>query len=621
MFLCLNNKKINNMKKFLFMGALAAMLLGTASCSNDMEPAMGDNTVQFTIELPGAIDSRAIADGTTATQLTVAVYDKDGKHLDLDKNVVMNNKRATVTFQLVKGQTYNFAFWAQAEGAPYTFNTDDATMTVKNYTSNCNDEKRDAFYWYEHELPITGTMTKNITLYRPFAQLNFGASDAAAAAKAGVVAVKSYVEVKQVSTKFDLKSGTASNATEDLVDATFAMATIPPATEKLTVEETQYDWMAMNYFLVPNNEATIETTLKLYTATDEDNAVREVKVTNVPVQKNHRTNIVGNLFTEDVNFNIIIDERFDQPDYNVVLWDGYSTETPAYDEATQTWTISNPNQLAGFAKQVSEGKTFAGETVVLDKDINLNDKTWTPIGWVTTHKNSKSFKGTFDGQGHAINNFRIAYREYGSGLFFRVDGGATIKNLNVDEAFVSGYIYGNIVGIVAGYAYQTVTFENIKVTNSVVTGYGKVGGILGMAADPSGGNTTFKNCTVKDVQFHGAYNIGGLAGLIQGVYNNDIETANTVDCKTWRLYGGNYINLTGKGITVSSKDNTSSKALEGLYWLYQGDVTQLFSALGKYFTYFDNAYGSQNVTIEGEDYLFGSTAGFNYVAIDGEVMQ
>ena len=32
------------MKKILFLGAMAAMLLGTASCSSDMEPAMGGET-------------------------------------------------------------------------------------------------------------------------------------------------------------------------------------------------------------------------------------------------------------------------------------------------------------------------------------------------------------------------------------------------------------------------------------------------------------------------------------------------------------------------------------------------------------------------------------------------
>ena len=615
------------MKKFLFLGAMAAMLLGTASCSNDMEPEItGDGNVQFTIELPGNIDSRAISDGLIATKLQVAVYKEDGTLLqDIsllgDKAVTMSGKKATVNFKLVKGLTYKFAFWAQKPGCEaYAFNASTGKVTVDYSKALANVDDGDAFS-NTATLTVTGPKNETIYLYRPFAQLNYGdvMEDYAAAIDAGIDFSKTQVTVKQVATEFDIMNQKTSATTK--VDVTWPAAASAIADENLKVEGVDYKWLLMCYFLVPNDESTVTTELSLLnTAGTEFN---KITVDNVPVKKNHRTNILGNLFTDDVNFNIIIDERFDQPDYNVVLWDGHSTETPAYDEATQTWTISNPNQLAGFAKQVSEGKTFAGETVVLDKDINLNDKTWTPIGWVTTYQDSKSFKGTFNGQGHAINNFRIAVRNYGSGLFFRVDGGATIKNLNVDQAFVTGYLGGNVVGIVAGYAYQTVTFENIKVTNSLVSGYGKVGGILGMAADPTGGNTTFKNCTVKDVQFHGFYNIGGLAGLIQGVYNNDIETSNTVDCQTWRLYGTNYkfIDETDN-VTVTSKDGNSTKPLVGLYWLYQGDGTQLFSALGKYFTYFDNAYGAQNITIGETVYNFGSTAGFNFGDIQGyEIMQ
>lgn len=599
---------------------MVALLLGTAACSSDMEPSMGDDMVRFTIELPGNIDSRAIADGNTAKQLTVAVYDDQGTELtQLQVNKEIPHQ-TTVEFKLVKGQKYSFAFWAQAEGAPYTFTPATKTVNVSYTDAKSNDETRDAFYAYLADVTVTGPMSETIYLYRPFCQLNYGASDYQDAIKAGVNATKSYVTVNHAATSFNLATG----ATDGDVEVTFTKEILPNDPATLAVEDKTYQWMAMNYFLVPNNEAVITTTLKLYEE-EATEPVRDLAVYSVPVQKNHRTNIVGNLFTEDVNFNVIIDERFDQPDYNVVLWDGYSSELPAYDEATQTWTISNPNQLAGFAKQVSGGKTFEGETVVLANDINLNDKTWTPIGWVTTYQDSKSFKGTFDGQGHAINNFRVADRNYGSGLFFRVDGGATIKNLNVDEAWVTGRLGGNVVGIVAGYAYQTVTFENITVTNSLVSGYGKVGGILGMAADPTGGNTTIKNCTVKNVQFHGVYNIGGLAGLIQGVYNEDIQTANTVDCQVWRLYGGGdqYMQTTGMNITVTSKDGSATKTLEGLYWKYNGE--QLFSALGKYFTYFDNAYGAQNVTVgEGDsatEYLFGSTAGFNNGAIEGEIMQ
>jgi hypothetical protein len=300
------------MKKILFFGALVALLLGTAACSSDMEPSMGDNMVRFTIEMPGNIDSRAISDGLTANKLTVAVYDEDGHELsDIRVNKDISHQ-TTVEFKLVKGQKYSFAFWAQAEGAPYTFDTANKTVNVSYEGAKSNDEKRDAFYAYRADLTVTGPMSETIYLYRPFCQLNYGASDYADAIKAGVNATKSAVTVNHAATSFNLATGT----TEGDVEISFTKEILPNNPATLTVEEKAYQWMAMNYFLVPNNQATIETSLQLYEG-DATEAVRDITVPNVPVQKNHRTNIVGNLFTEDVNFLVIIDERFDQPDYNV----------------------------------------------------------------------------------------------------------------------------------------------------------------------------------------------------------------------------------------------------------------------------------------------------------------
>ena len=575
---------------------------------------MGDDMVRFTIELPGNIDSRTISDGTKANKLTVAVYDDQGNELPAirvtDKEIP---HQTTVEFKLVKGQKYSFAFWAQAAGAPYNFDTANKTVNVSYDGAKSNDETRDAFYAYRADVTVTGPISETITLYRPFCQLNYGASDYQDAIKAGVNAVTSAVTVDHAATAFNLETG----ATDGDVKATFTQEILPNDPATLAVEDKTYQWMAMNYFLVPNNEAVITTSLRLY----EDgnaNPVRDLTVYSVPVQKNHRTNIVGNLFTEDVNFNVIIDEHFDQPDYNVVLWDGHSTETPAYDEATQTWTISNPNQLAGFAKQVSEGKTFAGETVVLDEDINLNDKTWTPIGWVTTYGDSKSFKGTFDGRGHAINNFRIDYRNYGSGLFFRVDGGATIKNLNVDQAMVTGQVPGNVVGIVAAYTYQTVTFENIHVTNSYATGYGKVGGIIGMAADPTGGNTTVKNCSVKNTKFYGVYNVGGLIGLMQGVCNDDIQTTNTVTGNKWYLLGsaGSYSTFDGTQTVTNKNDASDSKPLNGIFWKYvENGKDWYYNAIGLYYT--DMALNYTDQPINGLENSFFAY-GFDYGTVASE---
>ncbi len=366
------------MKKFLFLGALAAMLLGTASCSNDMEPAMTDDgMVQFTIELPGNVDSRAIADGMTANKLTVAVYDENGNELsDIRVNKDIPHQ-TTVQFKLVKGQKYSFAFWAQAEGAPYTFATATKTVTVNYENAKSNDEKRDAFYAYRADLTVTGPMTETIYLYRPFAQLNYGASDLADAIKAGVNVTKSAVTVKKAATSFNLATG----ATDGEAEVTFTKEILPDAKTvdnvftpaKLTVEETQYDWMAMNYFLVPNNKATIETSLQLYEG-DATEAVRDITVDNVPVQKNHRTNIVGNLFTEDVNFNVIIDERFDQPDNNIFY--PYLTDAAAIAEAIKTpgavVNVAPGMELNLDLSTIAEGVTINGNNskLILNQTTN-----------------------------------------------------------------------------------------------------------------------------------------------------------------------------------------------------------------------------------------------------------
>ncbi len=305
------------MKKLLFLGALAAMLLGTASCSDDMEPALSsDGTVSFKVELPGNFESRTISDGKTATKLEVACYNANGEILaDLQPTVKTDfvNREATVTYKLVKGQEYNFAFFAHADGAPYTFtpgtNMTECKFDVKNYTGVCNDETRDAFYAVLKNYSVT-TAETTVTLYRPFAQLNFGADDLAAAEAAGITPSQSMVTISKAATTFGLFSGEATG--EAAVE--YTLANLPSDPPTLTVENKPYAWMEMCYFLVPSNEANVN--VEMTVKTNGDNVV--VPVANVPVKKNHRTNIVGSLFTQDANFRIIIDQNFDNYDYDIV---------------------------------------------------------------------------------------------------------------------------------------------------------------------------------------------------------------------------------------------------------------------------------------------------------------
>ena len=348
------------MKKFLFLGALAAMLLGTASCSNDMEPAMGDDgMVQFTIELPGNVDSRAIADGNTANQLTVAVYDADGNELpDIRVNKEIPHQ-TTVQFKLVKGMTYKFAFWAQKPGCEaYAFDASTGKVTVDYSKAVANVDDGDAFS-NTATLTVTGPMTETIYLYRPFAQLNYGdvMEDYTAAMAAGIDFAKTAVTVKQVATSFDIMNQTT--ASDNLVDVTWPAAASAIG-ENLNVENVDYKWLSMCYFLVPSDQANVETELSLLNTAGT--AFNTIKVSNVPVQKNHRTNILGNLFTDDVNFNIIIDERFDQPDNNIFY--PYLTDAAAIAEAIKTpgavVNVAPGMELELDLRTVAEGVTING---------------------------------------------------------------------------------------------------------------------------------------------------------------------------------------------------------------------------------------------------------------------
>ena len=331
------------MKKFLFFGALAAMLLGAASCSNDMEPAMsGDGTVSFKVELPGAIESRAISDGTTAVKLDVACYDADGNYLDIEPTVKTDfvNRVATVTYKLVKGQKYNFAFFAHAEvrsttyprvniysfepgekfeDCKFVFN---GNRTVSDYANN---EERDAFYGTLTDYEVTSAET-TVTLTRPFAQLNLGTDDLEAAIAAGIEPRNVRIWIPKVSKSFNIATGVASDDEADTGLFYFYNYTDPSRAmpykrgETLTVDGKDYTWISMNYILVPANEANIDVKVTIHTTdlnTNEDGEDFEFNVSNVPVKKNHRTNIVGSLLTADANFNVVIDQNYDTPDNNV----------------------------------------------------------------------------------------------------------------------------------------------------------------------------------------------------------------------------------------------------------------------------------------------------------------
>lgn len=377
--------------KYIFAAALTMLALGCnkEQVAVDGTPDGEEVAVTFAAELPGTI-TKAIGDGLTAKNLSVAVYDDasnaEGTHIvALDKTAVFDALHTTVEYSLVKGKTYHFIFWAQAEGAPYTFDPETKKVAI-NYTGAANDEKRDAFYAVK-TLKVTGPATEPVQLHRPFAQVNFGTSDSAAATDAGVTPTASLFTATDAASSFDVFAGEGT----DPVRVSFTEAALPA--EQLTLKDgTSYTYLAMNYF-IPAGKLS-ETHVSNLSATFKgasDDVV--ISVPSAKVQANYRTNIVGNLLTDQVVFNVEI--------------------VPAFEDET-TIDIGNITTAADLRTALANG-----HSAKLAADITIDETISVPAGKDVV----------LDLNGHEINNAEDLWNETtGDWSLISVRGGSlTIK--------------------------------------------------------------------------------------------------------------------------------------------------------------------------------------------------
>lgn len=300
------------MKRYLLSTfTIAAAALLVTSCNDEMDNGLktGDEgTVTFTAQLPSEMGTRAFADGLTAKHLQYAVYEAGqstplkvfGDETTVVGEAEMNNLKQTVSLKLTTGKTYDVIFWAADNSAkkPYTFDPLTQTVKIKYTNVYSNNDICDAFFKKE-TITVSGNQNVDVKLTRPFAQVNIGTDDFDAATIAGLNLTQTQVKA----TAGDILNLATGKMEGTEATRTFKMKAIPTADDG-AFPVAGYKYLLMAYIPISDTKETVDMTFGY----NGKSTFRSF--TNVPLQRNYRTNIYGSLLTNYVDFNVVIEPAF-----------------------------------------------------------------------------------------------------------------------------------------------------------------------------------------------------------------------------------------------------------------------------------------------------------------------
>ena len=519
------------MKKLIYSAAAIALAFFAASCQKEVPaPVAEGNTVTYTVQVPGALATKALGDETTAVDKVYYEVYRSAEVSDLDADPVyegsepVSNGQASFELEFVKNQNFVVLFWAQNKDLQVYDITDlrEVTLVAPGLSNNAAAQ---VFAGSNEVTNCVAANGGNVELTRPISQLNIATTKASL--KFGTKTISLSQSDVKVTTGLSSVYNVATEEVSTPAELVFGADDVPTTT--LIVNGDEYAYVAMNYVgFAPKASTIVDVDFTIYTSEGE---VKH-SVPNVPVKPNYRTNIVGNLLTDAADYNVTLG-AWATEEKIVEIWDGVTIQAPDFDAATQTWTINNGAELAWFAHAVNGDlpSTLAEENVVpaysedhkvvLGDNIHLGGHEWITIGTKSSH-----FKGYFDGAGYTIYGLQISKCNYGepqAALFGTVSIDPTIKNVTIDGANVvmpEGYAEDFYAAGLIGTFYGNLTIENVTVQNSTFVGNNKVAGLLahdGVCSSLNIDNCHVLNCVIASANADDGGNVGGLVGLFQGV--------------------------------------------------------------------------------------------------------
>lgn len=383
------------MKARLFM--FMALVLGLVSCQNDPDELNvsmgGEQEVMLTVSLPeatradsadGALDNNVLAEYDLRYILEVYYGENCNRFVQTS-----TSSSAVFPVRLAPGRTYTFAVWADfvAKGADAKQDIDlfyETSAGLKNISIDEDKwapmvEARDAYTSVKTVTDFQTSSNLEMKLTRPFAKVRVVSTDIEQLRGVGIVPTKAEAAYSQnMYRKFNAVTGVASDAATKT--HTFAYANVDSYEANTDSKLTIFT----DYIFVPA-EGVAKFTLEVW---DGETPARSIKHNNfntdIFVEKNKITSIVGDVLTTGGNVKVTIDGELGEKETITVVDNAQSLKdaidnAPAGEETTIELggDIDLGGLTAGLSSVTRAGEPTYALLVDAGKEIVLDLKGFT----------------------------------------------------------------------------------------------------------------------------------------------------------------------------------------------------------------------------------------------------
>ena len=294
------------MKQKILLMSLCALSMYVSGCSDSGPDAdtgvHGLVPVSFSLSFSGmrGPETRSLApgysfaDGSSVSVLKCYLYNTadegpsvPSKVVDIAVKTVDGRPCGDFTVMLPKGQSYDAVFLGTSipQDNPYSklyYSQTDRTLSFNYDDVYANDEELDCFWGVCTSVTAENASVVDVTLDRPFAQLNIGTQDYEAYVKSKPVSGIA-VSVDGVYRKMRLMDGSLESPSSSV---TFKASPVPGGQ---TFPVDGFSYLSMNYLLV-DQRALVDVSL---TIRHSDSSSRDVSLGDVAVERNYQTNVYG----------------------------------------------------------------------------------------------------------------------------------------------------------------------------------------------------------------------------------------------------------------------------------------------------------------------------------------